>query len=555
MSEEPSYYEDLIRKAAELAESTDWQTTFDEFDILKAKWTEGPEADPDVKAAGYQSLLESQKRFVERRKAHYEALNERRTVNVSRREDLVRRLKDLVENKRWSQSGEVATIQRKFEEIRPLPADVEDQTKRFEALLATFNEHKVEYLVRSRQKEDDNLLLKLTILEKMRQMVDALSESVTDWKEKDAELESLSDQWRRVGKVAKEKADDVWARYKAVRDAYQARKLEFDAGFRGELEKNKAARIALCEKAEELIKLEDLALAAKEMNVLHKRWKELGPTFRDDSEALWQRFKASSDQFNQVKHDNLDAIRDAEQQNYEAKEALCVKAEALMTDGKTHGHDAIEALFREWNAIGPVPRRKNKKIWGRFKAAIDAYQQHRRKHYKDARLEQKENLAKKREVIARLNALAAEPPAEGLAEALKQLQSEFQSIGFVPLKQKEAVWQEYRAASDAVYAVVRSAQGPPPSHQRTSDRPRHASPGTHDARTQLKGHQSDLFRLKKECEELNATILHYADAQTYIKPNKSGNVLREEIQAKIDAAKSLLAEKLAELERLKKEIR
>ena len=227
----------------------------------------------------------------------------------------------------------------------------------------------------------------------------------------------------------------------------------------------------------------------------------------------------------------------------EAKEALCVKAEALSSDGASHGHDAVEALFREWNAIGPVPRRKNKKIWTRFKTAIDAYQNQRRKQFKDTRLEQRENLNRKRDVIARLTALATNPPADGLSDQLKQLQTEFQGIGFVPIKLKEAVWQEYRAASDAAYALVRNSgerQRPAPV------RPARATtPG--DART-------DLMRLKKECDELHATILHYADAQTYIKPNKSGNVLRDEIQAKIDAAKAQLEVKLADLQHLRKQI-
>jgi hypothetical protein len=543
MSDQASYYEDLIRRAAELAGSTDWQTAFDEFDLIKTKWSDGPDADADVKAAGYQAILESQREFSERRKAHWEQVNERRNVNVARREDLVRRLQDIVENQRWSQSAEVTALQRRFEDIRPLPADVDDQNRRFEALVAVFTEHKVDYFVKQRQKEDENLLLKLTILEKMKGLVDALDASVSDWAAKDSELELLSDQWRRVGKVAKEKADEVWDQYKSVREAYQSAKLAFDTSYRGELDKNKTVRLQLCDKAEELLKEEDLAFAAKEMNVLHKRWKELGPTFREESEALWQRFKTASDQFNHVKHQNLDAIKESEQQNYEAKEALCVKAEGLSSAGVSHGHDAVEALFREWNAIGPVPRRKNKKIWTRFKTAIDAYQHQRRKQFKDARLEQRENLNRKRDVIERIKVLAANPPADGLADQLKQLQTEFQGIGFVPIKQKEAVWQDYRAASDAAYALVRnSGERHRPAPARVDRAP---TPG--DART-------DLMRLKRECDELNSTILHYADAQTYIKPNKSGNVLRDEIQAKIDAAKAQLEVKLAELQHLRKQI-
>ncbi|MEN9838529.1 MAG: hypothetical protein RL177_8 [Bacteroidota bacterium] len=550
MTEGLPYYDALLARALELAESHDWQTGFDEFDILKNRWSEGPEVDDvPAKDAKYNELLEALKRYAERRKAHYDQLNERRTVNAQRREDLIKRLSDLIDAKRWANYAEVASIQHKFEEIRPLPTDHEEQDKRFAALLETFNHHKVEYLVKVRQREDENLLLKLTILEKMKQHTATLSES-TVWADADAELEVLSDQWRKVGKVAKEKSDEVWESFKQVRDAYSDFKLQHDSKYRSELEKNQHTRLELCEKAEALLTETDLAVAAKEMNLLHKRWKETGPTFRDQSETLWERFKAASDQFNNVKHENLDVIRDAEQHNYEAKEALCVKAEALSSgDSKDHGHDVIESLFKEWNAIGPVPRRKNKKIWARFKTAIDAYQTHRRSHFKQARIEQKDNLTRKREIIDKLTAMAEAEVTDTTAAELKQLQQEFQSIGFVPIKLKEKVWTDYRTASDAVYKKVRAAEGPstPRPQQSSSPRPQAHRPSSHQAEP-----RSDAYRLKKEAESVNEMMLHYIDAITYIKPNKSGNVLREEIQAKIDAAKVQLDKLKAEIEALNK---
>lgn len=552
MTEGTSYYDAIITKALELAESTDWQTTFDEFDILKTKWSEGPALeDEEWKTSKFAELTDAQKRFSERRKAHYEQVNERRSQNLLRREDMLKRLTELVDNKRWAQFAEVASLQRKFEDVRPLPAEAEEQTKRFEALLATFNEHKVEYLVKIRQREDDNMLIKLTIVEKIKQLAATLNEA-TKWPEADAELENLSDQWRKVGKVAKERSDEAWNAFKQVRDTYFEAKLSFDSKYRGELEKNKATRTELCEKAELLLTETDLALAAKEMNLLHKRWKETGPTFRDESEPLWERFKAASDKFNDVKHENLGVIRDSEQHNYEAKEKLCEKAEALSTgETKDHGHDVIESLFKEWNSIGPVPRRKNKKIWSRFKAAIDSYQQHRRSHFKQARLDQKDNLTKKREIIEKLTVLAAQEPGEAMASELKQLQQEFQSIGFVPIKQKEKIWQEYRAASDAVYKLVKSSE--PKSETRYMPQRAQQSHSS-EPRNEHKQKQSDLFRLKKEIESATETMLHYTDAITYIKPNKSGNLLRDDIQSKIDAAKDLIAKKQAEMDAIRKEL-
>ena len=548
MTEGTSYYDALLARALELAESHDWQTGFDEFDILKTRWSEGPDVDDAAdKDAKYNELLEALKRYAERRKAHYDQLTERRAANALRREELVKRLSDLIENKRWAQYAEVASIQHKFEDIRPLPTDHEEQDKRFAALLETFNQHKVDYLVKVRQREDENLLLKLTILEKMKQHSATLGES-TVWSDADAELETLSDQWRKVGKVAKEKSDEIWESFKQVRDAYSDLKLSHDSKYRAELEKNQHTRIELCEKAEALLTETDLAVAAKEMNLLHKRWKETGPTFREQSEVLWERFKAASDTFNNVKHENLDVIRDAEQHNYDAKEALCLKAEALISgESKDHGHDVIESLFKEWNAIGPVPRRKNKKIWARFKTAIDAYQTHRRQHFKQARIEQKDNLTRKREVIDKLLALAELDVTDTTAAELKQLQQEFQAVGFVPIKLKEKIWTDYRAASDAVYKKVRALEAPS-APRPSSSAPR---PQPHRPMGQVEP-RSDLYRLKKEAESVNEMMLHYIDAITYIKPNKGGNVLRDEIQAKIDAAKVQLDKLKADIEALNK---
>lgn len=544
-----SFYTELVSKANELKSSTEWQFAAGEFDLIRQKWSEGPEIDADRKKELYAELTEAMDAFAKARKENYEKVQERKKANFEKRDGILQKFRNIVENKRWSAYNEVYSLQRKFEEIRPLPANADMQNEEFASLLSVFNEGKVEYLVRVREKEEENLMGKLAILDKMESVIKGLGKETSDWTSVDSEIEALSDQWKKVGRVVKEKSDEVWERFKHLRDQYFALKLEFNEEYRGELEKNLKTKTQLAEKAEALLKETDLALASKEMNILNKRWKEVGPVPRNASEIVWERFKAASDAFSQIRNENLDTIRDAEQHNLELKEALITKAESIIeTDGAEEQREIIEKLFQEWNSIGPIPKRKTKKVWSRFKKAIDKIQDQRRNYFKQQRLEQKENLSQKRDIIEKITALAGSENLEEALPQVKELQAEYQKIGFVPIKQKNKLWDEYRKACDLFYKNLR-ASGSSSREQRSTTIP--AEPGS---RAELKQKQQELFRLKKECDKLNETILQYADTKTYIKPNKKGQALIDDIQLKIDTAKEELARKSEDLDRLRQEL-
>src|SRR5690606_38582203 len=177
------------------------------------------------------------------------------------------------------------------------------------------------------------------------------------------------------------------------------------------------------------------------------------------------------------------------------------------------------------NAIGPIPKRKTKKIWARFKKAIDSIQDQRRSFFKHQRVEQKENLAKKRAFIDKIIELASSENLEEVLPEVKQIQSDFQSVGFVPIKQKNKIWDEYRSACDVFFKALRATG----SHSKTADSTHPHSSGS-APRSEVKIKQQELYKLKKECDKLNDIILQYADTKTYIKPNKKGIALIEEIQ-------------------------
>lgn len=546
-----SFYTELVSKANELKTSTEWQFAAGEFDTIRQKWSEGPEIDSDRKKELYSELTEAMDAFAKARKENYDKVQERKKANFEKRDGILQKIRNIVENKRWSAYNEVYALQRKFEEIRPLPVNADMQNEEFASLMNVFNEGKVEYLVRVREKEEENLMGKLTILDKMESVIKGISKDTTEWNSIESEIEALSEQWKKIGRVVKEKSDEVWDKFKALRDQYFALKLEFNAEYRGELEKNLKIKTQLTEKAEALLKETDLALASKEMNILNKRWKEVGPVPRDVSDSIWERFRTASDAFSQIRNENLDTIRDAEQKNLDLKEALIARAEAIVeSDGAEEQREIIEKLFQEWNSIGPIPKRKTKKVWGRFKKAIDKIQDQRRNYFKQQRQEQKDNLSKKREIIDKITELAGNENLEEVLPQVKELQADYQKVGFVPIKQKNKLWDEYRKACDLFYKNLRASGSSARDHGSSS----HSAPAEASSKAEIKQKQQELFRLKKECDKLNDTILQYADTKTYIKPNKKGQVLIDDIQQKIDTAKAELARKSEELDRLRQEL-
>jgi hypothetical protein len=552
-----AYYNELAEKARQLSTTTDWQLGSMEFENIRLKWSEGPQVDDEQKKVLFTEVQEAQKTFDEARKAWYERQNERKAANLEKREALITRLREVIEQKRWSQFNEVAALQRKFEDVRPLPPSAESQNERFNALLDTFNKHKVDYLVKMREKEEENLMIKLTILDKIKGVAKAAGPGTTDWKRLDEDIEALSQQWRKVGRVVKEKSDEIWQQYKDARDAYLAHKMEHNKEYKAELEKNTKLREQLVASAEELLKEEDLALASKEMNILHRRWKESGPVPKEQSDELWDKFKALFDKFNEVRNENIDEIRAKEQENLDLKEALCAKAESWLNDeSDVNRKDIIENLYQEWNAIGPVPKRRTRKLWKRFKDAIDGIQKKRREHFKDLRNEQKDNLRRKREITERVTALSEQEDKEEALVEVKALQQEFMALGYVPIKFKNKVWDDYRAACDVFFKALRSSGRQSGGNTEFTSRApsRSAQSAPVGIQGEIKHRQNEIFRLRKESDKLNETILQYSDTKTYIKPNKKGMQLRDEIQEKIDKAQEQVDKKNVEIEALKREI-
>ncbi len=546
-----SYYQKIRQKAEEFVLQPDWAFVSNELANLALKISEGPEPDSeDAKQAiaAFQLLRDE---FEGRKKMHFEELNQKRADNLERKKKILKQLSDLVEAQNWTATKEIRTIQQQWEQIKLLPAsEVDALNKRFDTLIEEFENHKVDRLVKKLQKEEENLTLKLLLLEKIQELNKKADHATADFTALNDELQDLQNQWRKVGRVPLDRNQPTWDQFYSALDTFNELRYKHDTAYRNSVEKALQKKQKLIKEAESLLDMEDLADAARRVNKLHKLWKKTGNLPQKEENELWDAFKAATDAFNDKKSENLEELRAIEQKNYELKLALVKQAISIKeAENNEKGHQKMQDLMAQWKKIGPVPRKKSSKIWKQFKEVMDDFYDKRREHFKDVRKTHKENLKKKNEIIEQLNALVDhEDPAIAVQEA-KKLQDAFKEIGHVPIKLKNKIWKDYREVCDKIYGNYRSS-GTDLGMERKL-----ASEGLDpSARKEVISSQKKLDAAMKTITALEGEIIQYQEAKTYFKPTNKGNALLDDLDNKIASAKNKLDQKHAEAFELKKAI-
>lgn len=545
------YYRTIVEKAKEYAALADWALASSELSYLATQVEEGPEPADDETKALIDEFEEIHSDFEQRKKAHYEQLNKKKEENLAKKKELLKELAEIVNEEKWTATKEVNQIASKWEQIKLIPHDeIDALNDRFTTLIDEFESHKVDRLVKRLEKEEDNLMLKLVLLDKMEKLNKESDSNEVDFKVQSKKFEELISQWRKIGRVPVEKNEAVWDRFNKAQDAFNELRFKHDKEYRKSVEKALQKKKKLIAEAESLIDDDNIAEAARRVNKLHKAWKKTGNLPQKDENELWEQFKAATDAFNEKKSENIEKLRAEEQANLEAKMKLIEKAEEVkQTDDFEAGHRAMQSLMDQWKNAGPVPRKKSSKIWKQFKAAMDEFYERRREHFKDVRGEQKENLARKKEIIEQLEKLKThDDPAKAVDEA-KALQAQFKKIGHVPFKLKNKIWKEYREACDVIYERYRSLGSDLGMERKL------ASQGIEPAdRKKVIKLQKEQAALKKDISKLESESIQYEEAKTYFKPTNKGNKLRDELQEKIDKVEQELEKKSERLLEIEKEL-
>lgn len=551
VNEVESYYKELADRAETLTELSDWSYATMEFENLNHLWGEGP--DPEgVEIKQYKNRIdELREELEEKKRVHYEEQKKIREENLVRKKELLNELSEIIEKEQWSKTKAVARIKGRWDNIRPVPAESQEKMEEeFQAHLTTFDEHKVDRLVKQKQNEEDNLTGKLIILEKLDKLSANVSDEARDWSELEKTLSNLSKQFRKIGRVPAERNQDIWARFHQAQDNFHAARFKGDSKYRKDIEKYLSRKKKLIDEAEALVDMDNIAKAARKVNKLHRQWKKTGNLPQKEENELWDRFKAATDAFNDKKGENIDLLREQEDQNYAKKRTLIENAEELKeSEDWERTHKEFQQLMDKWKAIGPVPRRKSGKIWKEFKATMDHFYDRRREHFKEVKEERKDNLKEKEDVLNKLQELAGhENPIEAV-ELAKPLQEEFKKAGYVPIKHKNRMWKEYREICDTIYDRFRAAKSA--AQIVGKENVEHFSV---DDITQIKNKQEQANKIRKEIQSLSSDLIQMKESLSYFKPSGSDSSVLDEVRGRIDKAEQRINRKEGQLADIESEI-
>lgn len=269
-------------------------------------------------------------------------------------------------------------------------------------------------------------------------------------------VQELHNKWREIGPVAKELREEIWSKFKDACAVVNKRYQAFFEERKAREAENEAGKTALCERIEAL-DFESLKTfpawedMTKQILEAQEEWKKLGYASRKVNNTLFNRFRATCDKFFESKAAFFRRIKEEMAANLARKTALAEEAETLSTSTdwrKTS--DRLVEMQKEWKTIGSVPKKQSDTVWARFQKACDAFFANKKAQAKGARQTELANLQAKRDLIKRLDEITAETPKDEARKLIADLQEQWKSIGHVPFKEKDAVYDAFRKRIDEV---------------------------------------------------------------------------------------------------------
>ena len=324
------------------------------------------------------------------------------------------------------------------------------EEERFKQLLATYKEKRNQEIQQQEQSKEDGLLKKESLLARLQMVI----ESTDDVSKSFPVVQEIQQEWRSIGAIASEKYKPLVKKYQLLMEQfYDFVKISNDLRDY-DFKKNLEAKTELCEQAEVLLNDADINKAFNRLQQLHAEWRELGPVSYEKREEIWTRFKTASDSINKNHASYFQQRRDEEEKNLTLKQALCSQVAAIQVGEFSsykqwdEGTKQVLALQEEWKHIGFAPKKHNAKIYEQFRTLCDDFFVKKSEFYKESKSVLQDNLEKKKALCARAEALKDSKDWKKTTEELVLLQQEWKTIGAVPKKISNHIWNRFLAACD-----------------------------------------------------------------------------------------------------------
>ncbi len=331
---------------------------------------------------------------------------------------------------------------------------VDDLEVVFKKLYNDYKQKKAAQFQQAEREKEENLSKKLAIIEELK----ALLEKQEDLNQTFPAFRALQQHWRETGPVPIARTKDVWETYHHnierfydyVKINNELRDLDF--------KKNLEAKIALSEKAEELLLEPSIINAFNKLQTYHDQWREIGPVARELREQVWERFKNATTAINKKHQEYFEQQKEEQLKNLEAKKVLCEQAEEIAGKEIKDNNEwntlskELEKLQKVWKTIGFATRKENTKIYERFRAACDKFYTAKREFYGNFKGEMQENLKLKVALCEQAEALKDSEEWKKATDKFISLQKQWKEVGPVARKQSDMTWKRFRTACDEFFA-------------------------------------------------------------------------------------------------------
>jgi hypothetical protein len=327
----------------------------------------------------------------------------------------------------------------------------EDETEnKLKELLTIYKEKRAAILAEEEKVKAANYALKLQLIDQLK----ALTESQEDFNKLYNDFKEIQQKWKEIKNVPQEYVNDLWKNYQIYCEKFYDL-IKINNQFRDyDFKKNLELKTSLCETVEKLQTETDVVSAFHQLQKLHQQWREIGPVAKDLRDELWNRFKTASTIINKRHQEHFETLKSKEQDNLEAKTAICEQIENIdfatlksFKDWEDKNKEII-SLQEKWKTIGFAPKKSNVKIFERFRTACDVYFNRKSEFYKNIKEEMEKNLALKKALCEKAETLKDSTDWKNTSEKLIALQKEWKTIGAVTRKHSDTIWKRFITACD-----------------------------------------------------------------------------------------------------------
>ena len=331
--------------------------------------------------------------------------------------------------------------------------------RQFNEVYSDFREKRDQYYKQLDQSLKTNLQKRLDIIEELKGLIDIEEDINTTYNN----FKDLQNRWKNAGPIPRTNYNDVWRTYhhhmEIFYDFLHLNRELRDLDFKHNLEEKQK----LVERAEALADEPDLGKAFRELQTLHKIWKEdIGPVAKEHREEIWEKFSTATKAMHHRRQEHFQELEKVYEKNLEKKQEI-IAAIAKIAKSVADNHRGIQQQIKEVEALresffkaGRVPQKVNEDTWSQFKETVRKFNRTKNAFYKNQKKEQQQNLEKKKELLELAVSLKDSEDWDEVTPQMKGIQRDWKKIGHVPRKYSDKIWKEFKDACNHYFDRLHS---------------------------------------------------------------------------------------------------